>query len=49
MDTCKQKDNCYNKNKRNEKKINVMPYFLNLRNHNSVLFTVVRDSKQMLL
>lgn len=45
MDTCKQKEN--NKNKINENKINAMPYFLNIRNHNTVLFTVVRDSKQM--
>lgn len=45
MDTCKQKDNRYNENKRNETKINVMPYFSNIRNYNSVFFffTVVRD------
>lgn len=38
MDTCKQKDNLYNENKRKEKKRNVMPYFSNIRNYNSVFF-----------
>lgn len=48
MDTCKQKDNLYNENKRKEQKRNVMPYFSNIRNYNSgFFFTVLRDSKQI--